>query len=91
LLLFQKRITCLNKLLKEAWGILVPKPIFVSEAVSGGIMFLGVQLGRMVQDNDDISQYEDIFRQLRYKYGVAHDDMKRSNVIFIHDTETSEE
>jgi hypothetical protein len=32
--------------LRDVWGMLVPKPLFLSEARSGGVQFLGLQLGR---------------------------------------------
>ena len=74
-------------LLQDVWGILVPRPIFLSESYSGGVMFLGLQLGRAstsVDAND--TKLEEILYRLRKEYGIRHNDPDgQRNMIIITD------
>ena len=73
-------------LLQSAWGILVPRPIFISESFSGGVMFLGLQLGRESKNNDDIHKFEKVLEQIETEYGIRHNDAERGrNMITITD------
>ena len=74
-------------LLQSAWGILVPRPIFISESFSGGVMFLGLQLGRESKNNDDIHKFEKVLEQIETEYGIRHNDAERGrNMITITDS-----
>lgn len=68
--------------LKDVWGVLVPEPLFLSESLSGKIIFLGLQLGRDVNERDDLSQWEEILRTLRVSYGIDHLDSCGRNFLF---------
>ena len=50
---FEKELTAYSKL-KDEWGTLVPRPMFKAESVSGGVSFLGLQLGRSPVEGDDL-------------------------------------
>lgn len=43
---FSKELGAAYKILEKVWGKLVPKPMFLSESISGGVCFLGLQLGQ---------------------------------------------
>jgi hypothetical protein len=82
-------------ILKEAWGGLVPQPIFISESYSGGILFLGLQLGRGLSDSEldsdnYKSQQKEIFQRLETEYGIKHNDVDGRNVIMIPDSNGKE-
>jgi hypothetical protein len=63
-------------LLKNVWGILVPRPIFLSESYSGNIMFLGLQLGHESDNADDDKKFDDVLQRLKKEYGIRHNDAK---------------
>jgi hypothetical protein len=72
--------------LRDAWGILVPRPIFLSESASGGRLFLGLQLGRQPNNEDDVSKFKDVLYRLKNEYGIQHNDaLHGRNMIFIPD------
>ena len=74
-------------LLRSAWGILVPRPIFLSESFSGGVMFLGLQLGCESTNYDDIVKFEQVLKQIETEYGIRHNDVDQGrNMIVITDT-----
>ena len=74
-------------LLRRAWGILVPRPIFTSESFSGGRMFLGLQLGRTSTGGDDREKIEKVLEQIEKEYGIRRNDCGRGrNMITITDT-----
>jgi hypothetical protein len=78
-------------LLRDVWGILVPRPIFLSESISGGILFLGLQLGRKPIDKDDISKFQDVLYRLQKEYHIQHNDsFDGRNMIVIRDTNGNE-
>ena len=70
---FRKEI-CAYMLLQKAWGILVPQPIFLSESFSGGVMFLGLQLGCESKNDDDSQKFEKVLVQIEKEYGIRHND-----------------
>jgi hypothetical protein len=73
-------------LLQDVWGILVPRPIFLSESYSGGVMFLGLQLGRASMNFDDVKEFYDILGRLKKEYRIRHNDPdSRRNMIVISD------
>jgi hypothetical protein len=73
-------------ILKKAWGELVPQPIFVSESYSGGILFLGLQLGREPTQLDDFdAKSKIILKRLESEYGIQHNDVDGRNMIIISD------
>ena len=74
-------------LLRRAWGILVPRPIFTSESFSGGRMFLGLQLGRTSTGGDDREKIDKVLEQIEKEYGIRRNDCGRGrNMITITDT-----
>jgi hypothetical protein len=73
--------------LKAAWGILVPRPIFWSESKSGGRLFLGLQLGREPTADDDTSQFLNVLNRLQKEYGIRHNDAEFRNIIYISDAD----
>jgi hypothetical protein len=77
--------------LRDAWGKLVPKPMFLSESPSGWVKFLGLQLGRMPNEFDDLGERYQILRSLKQEYGVRHNDAEGRNMIFIADSVTGVE
>jgi hypothetical protein len=74
-------------ILKEAWGDLVPCPLFLSESFSGGILFLGLQLGRKPteQDKNFDLNVKEITQRLEMEYGIYHNDVEDRNMVVISD------
>jgi hypothetical protein len=87
---YRKEISAYIRL-QDAWGKLVPKPIFLSESPSGGVKFLGLQLGRMPNEFDDLAGWDQILRSLKQEYGIRHNDAEERNMIFIADSVTGVE
>jgi predicted Ser/Thr protein kinase len=84
---FFKREIQAYMLLQKAWGILVPKPMFISETFSGGTVFLGLQLGHESTNIDDLAKFHDVLDQLEKEYGIRHKDAERGrNMLIITDT-----
>ena len=52
---------------RRDWGVLVPEPLFVSESWSGGVKFLGMQLGRSPRVGGDVSEWPNLLRTLEEK------------------------
>jgi hypothetical protein len=78
-------------MLQDVWGILVPRPIFLSESCTGGVMFLGLQLGRESTNANDVKKFDDVLLRLRNDYGIRHNDADfRRNMIIITDTDGNE-
>ena len=77
--------------LKDAWGKLVPKPLYVAESWSGLITFIGLQLGRDPRPGDDISTWNTVLSTLESQYGFRHDDAEDGNMIFVMDEATGSE
>jgi len=80
-------------LLKDVWGILVPRPIFLSESYSGNIMFLGLQLGRESDndDDDDYKKFQNVLQRINKEYGIRHNDAECGrNMIAITDNNGEE-
>ena len=64
-------------LLQDVWGVLVPKPMFLSELGDATIKFLGLQLGRAPTaiECDSTSFAADsrkVIQKLYHKYGFEH-------------------
>ena len=64
-------------LLQDVWGVLVPKPVFLSELGDATIKFLGLQLGRAPTaiECDSASFAADsrkVIQKLYHKYGFEH-------------------
>ena len=71
---FEKEIQA-YMLLQKAWGILAPRPLFLSESFSGGRLFLGLQLGRKSNgSDDDLLKFKNVLQQLETEYGILHND-----------------
>ena len=84
---FQKELMAYERT-RDVWGKLVPKPYFISESPSGGVMLLGLQLGRRMTDSEredpDIRKRSNlILRFLRKKYGIQHNDPAPRNAIML--------
>jgi hypothetical protein len=78
-------------MLQDVWGILVPRPIFLSESCTGGVMFLGLQLGRESNNANDIKKFDGVLLRLRNDYGIRHNDAGHGrNMIIITDTDGNE-
>jgi hypothetical protein len=76
-------------LLRDVWGVLVPRPIFLSESKSGGRLYLGLQLGREPNDKDDVSKFDHVLLRIQKEYGIKHNDAEGRNMIFIPDPNCS--
>jgi hypothetical protein len=87
---YKKEITAYMRL-RDAWGKLVPQPMFLSESPSGGVKFLGLQLGRMPNEFDDLGEWYQILQSLKQEYGIRHNDAEVRNMIFIADSVTGVE
>ena len=78
-------------LLKDVWGILVPRPIFLSESYSGNVMFLGLQLGHESENEEDYKKFKDVLQRLKKEYGIRHNDAECGrNMIVITDANGKE-
>jgi hypothetical protein len=87
---FNKELGAYVKL-QKVWGTLVPKPMFLSESISGGVCFLGLQLGRDPIASDDVSLWNDVLKRLEKEFGIRHNDaVGGRNRLFITDGEGSE-
>jgi hypothetical protein len=76
--------------LRDAWCVLVPTPLFLSKSVSGGAMFLGLELGRNPELGDDVSQWRNVLRSSECEYGIRHSDAEGRNTFFFKDAKGSE-
>ena len=77
-------------LLQKAWGVLVPRPMFLSDFY-GGVMFLGLQLGRESTSSDDLPKFGEVLRRLAKEYGIRHNDAEHGrNMVIITDTNGDE-
>ena len=75
-------------MLQKAWGILVPRPMFLSESFSGGRLYLGLQLGRESTSDEDLPKFENVLQQLETEYGIRHcDAVCGRNMIVITDSD----
>jgi hypothetical protein len=58
-------------MLEDVWGVLVPKPLFLSESLSEGVVLLGLQLGRDVTEDDNVSvSRRNAVRDGIYEHGI---------------------
>jgi hypothetical protein len=87
---YKKEIAAYMRL-RDAWGKLVPQPMFLSESPSGGVKFLGLQLGREPNESDDLGEWYQIWQSLKQEYGFRHNDAEGRNMIFIADSVTGVE
>jgi hypothetical protein len=87
---FDKEVTAYLAL-EAVWGLLVARPLFVSESWSGWIKFIGLQLGRDPLPGDDVSEWSNVLSTLENEYGFRHDDAEDLNMIFIFDEKTNSE
>jgi hypothetical protein len=81
---FQSEASAYSRL-REAWGKLVPRPLFLSESVSGNVTFLGLQLGRPFADIDGklLPRIDDLLEQIRQLYGIQLLDACNLNFIYL--------
>ena len=57
---------------QSAWSRLVPRPMFVSESPSGGIRYLGLELGRDASGSDyHTTEWRSVLKSLETEYGVS--------------------
>ena len=73
-------------LLQRAWGVLVPRPMFLSESYSGGVMLLGLQLCRVSRNVDDSPKFHHVVQRLATEYGMEHDYGESGHAVIITDT-----
>jgi hypothetical protein len=72
-------------LLRDVWGILVPRPIFLSESCF--IKYIGYQLGREPNEDDDESMIKPVLLRIQEEFGIRNNDHYiKSLMIFIPDT-----
>ena len=71
--------------LQKEWGVLVPTPLFLSESITGGVQFLGLELGRDPTPADDLSLWSSILQRLEEEFGIRHNDATRRNQMFLRD------
>jgi tRNA A-37 threonylcarbamoyl transferase component Bud32 len=76
--------------LKHAQGVLVPKALFLTQS-KFGIAYLGLELGRMPEVGDDVSNWGQIIQRLRTEYGFCHGDADGRNGVFIKDNNQGDE
>ena len=78
------------EMLKDVRGVLVPKAFFVSELSGLGIKYLGLQLGRDPDQEDDTINRFKVLSTLREKYGIKHKDSIGRNGLIIADDSGNE-
>jgi len=77
--------------MRDAWGELVPEPLFVSESWTRGIKYLGLQLGREPV-NLDWSAWRNVLTTIQKRFGVQYNDLDSlSNAVIIEDTTTGKD
>jgi predicted Ser/Thr protein kinase len=87
---FEKEIRA-YKLLRKAWGTLVPRPMFLSETFSGTIMLLGLQLGHDTENVEDLPKFDAVLERLKKEYGIQHNDAEQGrNMLIITDSDGNE-
>jgi hypothetical protein len=74
--------------LREAWGELVPRPLFTSTSRTGAVLYLGLQLGRRDPRDTalDASFYDDMHRVLDAlldRFGFEHGDPEPRNFVYV--------
>jgi hypothetical protein len=83
---FEKEIQA-YMLLQKAWGVLVPRPLFLSESFSGGRLFLGLQLGHESTSSEDLLKFKNVLQQIEKEYGIRLNDVECGrNMIIITDS-----
>ena len=78
------------ELLRDEQGILIPKALFLTESVGGGVKYLGLQRGRDPTSEDDTSSWPEVLDALRSQYGFVHDDSDGRNGLIIIDSQGTE-
>ena len=63
----------------------MPKLLFLSESISRGVQFLGLQLGRDPTPADDLSLWGSVVRRLEKEFGIRHNDAVRRNQMNVPD------
>ena len=69
---------------KEAWGRLVPRLYFVSESWSGGVVFIGMQLGKNLDTEDCVSRVEEwrqVLLSLEEEFDLRHNDIDGNHIL----------
>lgn len=80
---FHKELTAYKRL-QPAWGTLTPEPLFVSESPSGGIQYLGLELGKEPSGSDYSSkQWLSVIYSLEKDYDIRHPDSNLRNGLII--------
>ena len=70
--------------LKDEWGRLVPEPLFVSKSLSGGILYLGLELGQDPSSCDYASkEWSSLLHKLENIYGIRRHDSINCNGLII--------
>jgi hypothetical protein len=87
---FEKEVRAYDHL-QAVWGILVPKPHFISN-MSGAVALLGMQLGRDPNSDDKgfAEEHACLFSKLLQDHDFDHLDTDRGNVIYIPDDQGKE-
>ena len=73
--------------LQDAWGRLTPEPLFVTESLSGNILYLGLELGRDPCASDYASKdWSSLLYSLEAFYGIRkHDSIYCNGLIITRD------
>lgn len=79
---FKKEVAAYN-LLQAAQGILIPKALFLSTSVCGGVKYLGLQKGRDPRAGDDVTCWPNVLESLKRDYGFIHRDADGRNGLII--------
>jgi hypothetical protein len=83
---YEMELEAYNRL-QDDWGILVPRPFFISESPSGNVRFLGMQLGRPPMDNEPVDDdYCNVLAALKTKYDFRQMDWSHGeNCVYLDD------
>ena len=70
--------------LQDAWGRLVPEPMFLSESPSGAIRYLGLQLGRDPSGSEYYKkEWSSVLKSLKTEFGIRLPDSICSNGLIL--------
>ena len=80
---FQREMAAYTRL-QDAWGRLVPEPMFVSESPSGAIRYLGLELGRDPSASKYFTnEWSSVLKSLETGYGIRLPDSICSNGLIL--------
>jgi hypothetical protein len=81
-----KKELCAYARTRCVWGTLVPEPLFLSQTPSGGVILLGLQLGRSLRSRESenkniLKQWASVIATLEEDFGIRHNDAEGNALI----------